>query len=175
MDVEECGPDYVHQADLHQEGPDRPLCPAKVDQYCSLWGALRMRIKESRPRTKGLERTRAVNEKTAKPIDDRLLAIPLNYADLVEYQEGAVVSRTIINKAVGTVTVFAFDKGERLSTHSAPFDALLQVVDGTGVVTIEGTEHEVTAPQFIIMPADKPHAVDARERFKMVLVMIRAK
>jgi quercetin dioxygenase-like cupin family protein len=116
-----------------------------------------------------------MTERQDKPIDDKLLSTPLDYAALVEYQEGSVVSRTIISKGVGTVTVFAFDKGERLSTHSAPYDALLQVVEGTGLVTIEGKEHEVSAPRFIIMPADKPHSVDARERFKMVLVMMRAK
>ena len=110
-----------------------------------------------------------------KPVDDKLLSRPLDYIALVDYQEGSVVSRTIINKKAGTVTVFAFDKGERLSTHSAPFDALLQVVDGTGTVTIEGVESEIPSPRFIIMPAGKPHAVDAGERFKMVLVMIKTK
>lgn len=114
-----------------------------------------------------------MNEKTGKPVDERLVAVPLDYTGLVNYQDGAVVSRTIIKKTSGTVTVFAFDKGERLSTHSAPFDALLQVVEGTGLITIEGKQYHVTAPQFIIMPAGKPHAVDAPERFKMVLVMIK--
>ena len=116
-----------------------------------------------------------MDEKTGKPVDERLLAQPLDYALLVDYQDGAVVSRTIIDKPVGTVTVFAFDKGERLSTHSAPFDALLQVVEGCGLVTIEQTQHTLSAPQFIIMPADKPHAVAAPGRFKMVLVMIKSK
>jgi quercetin dioxygenase-like cupin family protein len=110
-----------------------------------------------------------------KPIDPRLVATPFSYADTVAYQDGAVVSRTIINKPAGTVTVFAFDKGERLSTHSAPFDALLQVVEGSGLVTIEDKEHVVRTPESIIMPADKPHGVVAAERFKMVLVMIRSK
>lgn len=110
-----------------------------------------------------------------KGTDPRLIAAPFDYADLVAYQDGSVVSRTIIDKNEGTVTVFAFDEGQRLSTHSAPFDALLQVVDGTGVITIEEREYEITAPGAIIMPADKPHAVDARRRFKMVLVMVRAR
>ncbi|MBD3392963.1 MAG: cupin domain-containing protein [Chitinivibrionales bacterium] len=109
-----------------------------------------------------------------KAIDEKLVARRLDYADLVDYNEGSVVSRTIIKKGAGTVTVFAFDKGERLSTHSAPFDALLQVVDGTAAVTIEETEYMVDAPRFIILPADKPHAVDAPDRFKMALVMIKS-
>jgi quercetin dioxygenase-like cupin family protein len=116
-----------------------------------------------------------VTEKNEKPINDRLLATPLDYAKLVDYQDGAVVSRAVINKDAGTVTVFAFDKGERLSTHSAPFDALLQVVEGTGRITVETKEYAIAAPMFIIMPANKPHAVDADEKFKMVLVMIRSK
>lgn len=110
-----------------------------------------------------------------KAIPEELIAKPFSYENLVEYQKGSIVSRTIIKKSIGTVTVFAFDKGEKLSTHSAPFDALLQVVDGVGMITIEGIEHEVKAGQQIIMPADKPHAVEAHENFKMVLIMIKAK
>jgi quercetin dioxygenase-like cupin family protein len=110
-----------------------------------------------------------------KPIDSRLVATPFTYADLVNYQDGAVVSRTIIDKPVGTVTVFAFDAGERLSTHSAPFDALLQVVEGAGVITIEEQEFTIQAPAAIIMPANRPHSVVAPARFKMVLTMIRQK
>jgi quercetin dioxygenase-like cupin family protein len=115
-----------------------------------------------------------MNEPEQKPTDPRLVATPFSYADTVAYQEGSVVSRTIINKSAGTVTVFAFDKGERLSTHSAPFDALLQVVEGCGVIIIEDKEHIVRAPGAIIMPANKPHSVVAEERFKMVLVMVRS-
>lgn len=111
----------------------------------------------------------------SKPIDPRLVGTPFSYAGTVAYQDGAVVSRTIINKPAGTVTVFAFDKGERLSTHSAPFDALLQVVEGSGRITIEDQAYVVRAPESIIMPADRPHSVVAEERFKMVLVMIRQK
>jgi quercetin dioxygenase-like cupin family protein len=107
-------------------------------------------------------------------VDPQLIAKPFKYADLVNYNPGAVVSRTIIDSKEGTVTVFAFDGGQRLSTHSAPFDALLEVIDGYGVITIEDTEHRVETGQQIIMPANKPHAVDAPEKFKMVLIMIRA-
>lgn len=109
-----------------------------------------------------------------KPISPELIAKPFTYANLVQYQDGSVVSRTIIDSQEGTVTIFAFDTDQRLSTHSAPFDALLEVVDGTGIITIEGVDHEVTAGNQIIMPANKPHAVTAKERFKMVLIMIRA-
>jgi quercetin dioxygenase-like cupin family protein len=113
--------------------------------------------------------------KEHKPVDSALMAKPFRYADLVTYQEGSVVSRTIINKPEGTVTVFAFDKGERLSTHSAPFDALLEVIDGNGVITIDGEAFHLADGQQIIMPANKPHSVNAEERFKMTLIMIRSK
>ena len=116
-----------------------------------------------------------MTDSESKPIDPRLIATPFSFADSVEYQDGAVVSRTIINKPAGTVTVFAFDKGERLSTHSAPYDALLQVVEGSGHITIEDKMHVVHAPESIILPANKPHGVIADERFKMALVMIRSK
>ncbi len=111
----------------------------------------------------------------SKPVDEKLLAAPLDLAALVDYQEGSIVSRAIVDKDVGTVTVFAFDKGQKLSTHSAPFDALVQIVEGRGLVVIEGREFPLSAPAAIIMPADKPHGVQAPERFKMLLTMIRAK
>lgn len=114
-------------------------------------------------------------DKQDQAIPEKLIATPFRYPDLVAYQEGSVVSRTIIKKAEGTVTVFAFDAGQRLSTHSAPFDALVEIVDGKGVITIEDVEYELDTGQQIIMPANKPHAVDAREQFKMVLVMIKAR
>ena len=109
----------------------------------------------------------------ASGIPDTLMATPFRYVDLVAYQEGSVVSRTIIKKAEGTVTVFAFDAGQKLSTHSAPFDAMIEIIDGKGLITIEDTEFELETGQQIIMPANKPHAVDAKEPFKMVLVMIK--
>lgn len=96
-----------------------------------------------------------------------------NVLDLAAYQAGAVVSREVIKKKTGTVTVFAFDKGEGLSEHTAPFDALVHVVDGVAEVVIGGTPHRVGKDEMIIMPANVPHALKAVERFKMVLVMIR--
>ena len=114
-------------------------------------------------------------ESKHKGTDQKLIAKPFDYAGLVGYQEESIVSRTIIGKPAGTITIFAFDKDQSLSTHSAPYDALLQMVEGTGQITIEGVDYTVEAPQVIIMPADKPHAVSAPERFKMLLVMIKAK
>lgn len=99
----------------------------------------------------------------------------INLAGLVEYGEGAVVSRTLIQAAVGTVTVFAFDKGQGLSEHSTPFDALVQVLDGRADITIGGEMIAVLAGESLLMPADIPHALDAPERFKMLLTMIREK
>jgi quercetin dioxygenase-like cupin family protein len=95
-------------------------------------------------------------------------------AQLVEYAQDAVVSKTIVDKPVGTLTIFAFDKGQRLSVHTAPYDAVVQIVDGTAKLTIGGNEVEVSAGEIIVMPANVPHAVDAQERFKMLLTMIRA-
>lgn len=94
--------------------------------------------------------------------------------DLLDYQEGSVVSRTIIDKNIGTVTLFAFDKREGLSEHTAPFDALVYIFDGEAEIVISGEPHHLKTGEMIIMPANKPHSLRAIERFKMVLVMIRA-
>jgi len=96
------------------------------------------------------------------------------FSGIVEYADGAVVSRTIIKKQTGNVTVFAFDKGEGLSEHTAPFDALVNIVDGTADIIINGASNILNSGQFIIMPANIPHAVKAVEKFKMVLVMIKS-
>ena len=98
----------------------------------------------------------------------------LNLAGLVEYQEGAVVSRTLAKKETGTVTVFAFDKGEGLSEHTTPFDATVQVLDGSVDITISGARYRVSTGEIIIMPANEPHGLKAPERFKMLLTMIRS-
>lgn len=95
-------------------------------------------------------------------------------AGLVDYQADAVVSRTLVKKPTGTVTLFAFDQGQQLSEHTAPFDAMVHVLDGKATVTIEGQPYELTDGQMLIMPADRPHAVTATQRFKMVLTMIRS-
>ncbi len=95
-------------------------------------------------------------------------------AGLVEYSDDSVVSKTLVHKSVGTITLFAFDKGQRLSEHTSPYDAVVQVVDGTGEVTIGGRDIAVSCGQIIVMPANVPHAVNAREKFKMLLTMIRS-
>ena len=96
----------------------------------------------------------------------------LNFADLINYQEGAVVSREIIRKKTGTVTLFAFDKGQGLSEHTAPFDALVQILDGESDIRISGKTFRVKEGEMIIMPANEPHALKAVKRFKMALTMI---
>jgi quercetin dioxygenase-like cupin family protein len=93
--------------------------------------------------------------------------------DLVEYAENSIVSKTILDRSAGTVTLFAFDKGQKLSEHTTAYDAIIQVIEGQGRLTIGGEDTEVSAGQIIIMPADVPHAVHADQRFKMLLTMIR--
>lgn len=103
-----------------------------------------------------------------------LQAQVMNAAELVAYQESAVVSREIVSQKTGTVTLFAFDQGQGLSEHTAPFDALVLVLDGEAEITIAGTPFRVQAGEMILMPAHKPHALKAVQRFKMMLIMIRA-
>ncbi len=97
----------------------------------------------------------------------------LNLSEMVSYQEGSVVSKEIIKKQTGTVTLFAFDKGQGLSEHTAPFDALVNIIDGQAEVTISGKLFIVKEGEMIIMPANKPHSLKAVEKFKMLLVMIK--
>jgi quercetin dioxygenase-like cupin family protein len=92
----------------------------------------------------------------------------------VEYSEEGIVSKRVLDKPTGTVTLFAFDKDQRLSTHSAPFDALVQVIDGSARITIAENPYDLKAGDTIIMPAGIPHAVYATEKFKMVLTMIKS-
>ena len=105
--------------------------------------------------------------------DTALIGKTVDIAALVGYQSGSVVSRTIIERDTGTVTIFAFDQGQGLIEHTAPFDALVQVIDGEAVVTIDGQSINLKSGQAIIMPANRPHALRAVDRFKMMLVMIR--
>ncbi len=99
----------------------------------------------------------------------------LDLMDLVEYAPGSIVSRTIAENKAGTLTLFAFDAGQGLSEHSTPFDAVVQILDGEAELTIGGKTVHAVAGQLVIMPADVPHAVTARQRFKMLLTMLRAK
>jgi quercetin dioxygenase-like cupin family protein len=97
-----------------------------------------------------------------------------NLISLIDYQDGSVVSKEVIKKEKGTVTLFAFDKGQGLSEHTAPFDALVYIFDGQAEINISGEKHCLKTGQTIIMPANKPHSLKAIERFKMLLVMIKA-
>ncbi|MHB0977187.1 MAG: cupin domain-containing protein [Candidatus Aquicultorales bacterium] len=105
---------------------------------------------------------------------DELIGNVVEIGDLVEYQDGAVVSRAVIKKDTGTVTLFAFDTGEGLSEHTAPYDALVYILDGAADVRIGNEDFRVKQGEMLIMPADVPHALKAPERFKMLLVMIRS-
>ena len=94
--------------------------------------------------------------------------------DLVNYQDGSVVSREIIRKSTGTVTLFAFDAGQGLSEHTAPFDAMVQILDGEAEITISGKAYYLKEGQMIILPVNEVHALKAISKFKMLLVMIRS-
>lgn len=98
----------------------------------------------------------------------------MKVSEMIDYQEGSIVSRTLIDKGTGTVTMFAFTKGQGLSEHTAPFDAMVNIIDGEAEIIITGKKYEVKTGEMIIMPANEPHALNARERFKMVLTMIRS-
>ena len=95
-------------------------------------------------------------------------------AEFVNYQDGAVVSREIVRKSTGSVTLFAFDEGQGLSEHTAPFDALVQVLEGEAEIMISGRSHRVLGGEMILLPAGQPHALKAVKRFKMMLTMIRS-
>ena len=94
--------------------------------------------------------------------------------DLVNYQEGAVVSRTLVNRGTGTVTLFAFDEGQGLSEHTAPFDALAHLLEGEAEIAVSGKPLRTTAGEAVLMPANQPHSLKALTRFKMLLTMIRS-
>ena len=105
---------------------------------------------------------------------EELKARILKAEDLIEYQKGAVVSKEILHKSTGTVTIFAFDKGEGLSEHTAPFEAIVQVIDGKAEVNISGKKNILERGNMIIMPVNEPHSLNALESFKMILTMIRS-
>lgn len=114
-----------------------------------------------------------MKNESAKQSAPSLVAQAANPATVVQYQAGAVVSREILKQKTGNVTLFAFDEGQGLSEHTAPFDALVYVLEGRVEISISGQPHLVAAGEMIIMPAGQPHALKAVERFKMVLTMIR--
>ena len=113
-------------------------------------------------------------KKARKKDTDDLLGQVAKPVDLVGYQKGSVVSRTIIDKDTGTLTLFAFDEGQGLSEHTAPFDALVHVINGEAEVTISGKPLNLIEGEMVIMPANQPHALRATKRFKMMLVMIKS-
>lgn len=99
---------------------------------------------------------------------------PITLKDYIEYSPDSVVSKTLKQNPAGTITLFSFDAGQGLSEHSAPFDAVVQVIDGEGHFIIGGEDHNLKEGQLIIMPANMPHAVRAEQKFKMLLSMLRA-
>ena len=115
------------------------------------------------------EQKKSAAEKKREELAGKVLGVN----DLVAYQDGTIASRMIVFKPAGTITMFAFDAGEGLSEHSAPYDAILTVTDGVAGVSIEKEQFTVRAGEMIILPANRPHAVQAAERFKMTLTMIR--
>ena len=114
-----------------------------------------------------------MNQQNKAQVDEKMLAHVVNLYEAISYQEGSVVSRTIIDRKTGTVTLFAFDRNQALSEHTAPFDALVYILDGEVRITIAGEPFQLKAGEAIVMPANKPHAVQAVSKFKMMLVMIR--
>jgi quercetin dioxygenase-like cupin family protein len=105
---------------------------------------------------------------------EKLVGQAIRLVDLADYQEGSVVSRTIVDKKTGTVTFFAFAEGQGLSEHTAPFDALVHILEGEAEVVISGKPVHLKSGEMVIMPANHPHALKARESFKMILTMIRS-
>ncbi len=99
----------------------------------------------------------------------------LNLKELIDFQKDSVVSRTLLDKEAGTVTLFAFDKGQGLSEHTTPFDALVNIIEGEASVIISGETFQLKKGEMIIMPANEPHALKAIDKFKMILIMIRSK
>jgi len=112
--------------------------------------------------------------KNVKSANTRLFAQAANLSKLIDYQAGSIVSRTVIDKRAGTITVFAFDQGEGLSEHTSPYDALVYVLDGEAEVVISGKSIRLKNGELTIMPANEPHALSAITKFKMLLVMIRS-
>lgn len=113
-------------------------------------------------------------QETKQPQGTAPVAQAFALADSVAYQEGSVVSRTLVNKPAGTITLFAFDAGQGLSEHTAPYDAIVQILDGEADITISGKTLRAHRGEIVVMPAGQPHALHAPQRFKMLLTMIRS-
>ncbi|MCB4792280.1 MAG: cupin domain-containing protein [Elusimicrobia bacterium] len=111
------------------------------------------------------------NAKTGK---GELIGKAIKLNKLISYQAGSIVSRVILKKETGNITLFAFDKGQALSEHKAPFDAYIYILEGGARIMISGKKHDIKAGEMIILPANEPHALEATNQFKMVLTMIRS-
>lgn len=107
-------------------------------------------------------------------MNTNIKGLPITLKDLIAYQQDSIVSRELLRKKSGTLTIFAFDKGQGLSEHTAPFDATVFILEGKAEVRINKDIHIVSEGQMIIMPANIPHAINANEKFKMLLIMIRS-
>lgn len=107
-------------------------------------------------------------------MDEATKGTAIRLADHVQYAQGSIVSKTLLEKKTGTLTLFAFDAGQNLSEHTAPFDATVQILDGEATLSIGGEEVVASTGEMVIMPAHVPHSVRAQERFKMLLIMIRS-
>jgi quercetin dioxygenase-like cupin family protein len=121
-----------------------------------------------------VEAPKRMNSQPAQSKREMPIAEVIRLIDLVNYQEGAVVSRTLVNRATGTVTLFAFDEGQGLSEHTAPFDAVAHVLEGEAEIVVSGKPLRTTAGDAVLMPANQPHSLKALTNFKMLLTMIRS-
>jgi len=110
----------------------------------------------------------------SKKDSSKLAAKASNLVDLIDYQEGSVISRTIIDKKTGTITLFAFDENQGLSEHTAPYDAMVYVLDGEVDINISGKQIWLKQGEMTILPANQPHALTAKTKFKMLLIMIKS-
>ena len=113
-------------------------------------------------------------EKNNSNNESLIFSKSMNLAKMINYQEGSIVSRTLIDKDVGNVTLFAFDNGQGLSEHTAPYDALIYIIEGEAEAKLSGNKILVNSGEMLIMPANKPHTLKATERFKMLLIMIKS-
>jgi quercetin dioxygenase-like cupin family protein len=114
-----------------------------------------------------------MKQSRSKP-EEKIMANVIQMAESINYQKGSVVSKTLIDKKAGTVTLFAFDEEQGLSEHTAPYDALVYILDGEAEITISGKAFHVKRGEAMIMPAKKPHALKGCGRFKMLLIMVRS-
>ncbi|MFH2058749.1 MAG: cupin domain-containing protein [Pseudomonadota bacterium] len=114
-----------------------------------------------------------MNEKSSQLIKNIAFSTPVKIVDLVDYEDGRVVSRTLSSKPHVNITLFAFDKGEEISAHTSPGDAMVQILDGEALINVDGKEIKAGKGEVVVMPANVPHAVSACSRFKMLLTVVK--